>query len=343
MLPQAFGAMLSGRPGPVNLDVPLNVFAEPAPSGVSPAVGWSPAAVRRGARGRGGGAGPAARARSARSSWWVRGPRTALCRPGNPGPPDNPGSPGDLAADVAAFAADAGIPVLSSPAGKDLAAGELYLGPTGRNGTLQANRAARHADVILALGTRFDDRSTSSWLPGYTYAIPPARLIHVHGDPAEIGRNYPATLGISAHVATVVGQLRRELLARRSAGAPGRRARPGAPPGAGAGPLAVVGAGVGRGVGAARRAGPRRGRRAAASGPGARRTARGPARRRHPAVRRGRASQLDRPGVAARRAGHATAELGIRGDGVRRRRACSARGSRHRPARSRRWSATAGS
>ena len=134
---------------------------------------------------------------------------------------------------MAAFAADAGIPMLSSPAGKDLAAGELYLGPTGRNGTLQANRAARHADVILALGTRFDDRSTSSWLPGYTYAIPPARLIHVHGDPAEIGRNYPATLGISAHVATVVGQLRRELLARRSAGASGAPgdilARPGAP------------------------------------------------------------------------------------------------------------------
>ncbi|HJZ06944.1 MAG TPA: thiamine pyrophosphate-binding protein, partial [Trebonia sp.] len=38
MLPQAFGAMLSGRPGPVNLDLPLNVFAEPAPSGVSLAL-----------------------------------------------------------------------------------------------------------------------------------------------------------------------------------------------------------------------------------------------------------------------------------------------------------------
>jgi len=60
-----------------------------------------------------------------------------------------------------------------------------------RNGTLQANRATRNADVVLALGTRFDDRSTSSWLDGYTYAIPPTRLIHVHGDADEIGRNYP--------------------------------------------------------------------------------------------------------------------------------------------------------
>ena len=223
MLPQAFGAMLSGRPGPVNLDVPLNVFAEPAPSGVTPAVAGAPP-------------------RSAAAPADVAAALDLLLRAERPvivvgqGAADGAVSPDDLAAELAAFAADAGVPVLSSPAGKDLGAGELYLGPAGRNGTLQANRAARHADVILALGTRFDDRSTSSWLPGYTYAIPPARLIHVHGDPAEIGRNYPATLGISAHVATVVGQLRRELLARRSAGAPGASgapgdilARPGAP------------------------------------------------------------------------------------------------------------------
>ena len=216
MLPQAFGAMLSGRPGPVNLDVPLNVFAEPAPPGVSLAV---PGAPPRSA---------AAPADVAAALDLLLGAERPVIVVGQ-GAADGAASTSDLAADVAAFAADAGIPVLSSPAGKDLAAGELYLGPTGRNGTLQANRAARHADVILALGTRFDDRSTSSWLPGYTYAIPPARLIHVHGDPAEIGRNYPVTVGISAHVATVAGQLRRELLARRSAGdilarhdAPGR-------------------------------------------------------------------------------------------------------------------------
>ncbi|MFY9775686.1 MAG: thiamine pyrophosphate-binding protein [Trebonia sp.] len=226
MLPQAFGAMLSGRPGPVNLDVPLNVFAEPAPSGVTPAVAGAPPRSA---------AAPADVAaaldlllRAERPVIVVgQGAADGTLPPDTPGLLGNPGSPGDLAADVAAFAADAGIPMLSSPAGKDLAAGELYLGPTGRNGTLQANRAARHADVILALGTRFDDRSTSSWLPGYTYAIPPARLIHVHGDPEEIGRNYPVTLGISAHVATVVGQLRRELLARRSAG--DSLALPGAP------------------------------------------------------------------------------------------------------------------
>jgi len=220
MLPRAFGAMLSGRPGPVNLDVPLNVFTEPAPSGVSPAR-----------------AGPLPRSAAAPADvaaaldLLLRAERPVIVVGQGAGdgalPSDNPGSPDDLAAELAAFAADAGIPMLSSPAGKDLGTGELYLGAAGRNGTLQANRAARHADVILALGTRFDDRSTSSWLPGYTYAIPPTRLIHVHGDPEEIGRNYPVTLGISAHVATVVGQLRRGLLARRPAGASGASGAPG--------------------------------------------------------------------------------------------------------------------
>ena len=220
MLPRAFGAMLSGRPGPVNLDVPLNVFTEPAPSGVSPAL-----------------AGPLPRSAAAPADvaaaldLLLRAERPVIVVGQGAGdgalPSDNPGSPDNLAAELAAFAADAGIPMLSSPAGKDLGTGELYLGAAGRNGTLQANRAARHADVILALGTRFDDRSTSSWLPGYTYAIPPTRLIHVHGDPEEIGRNYPVTLGISAHVATVVGQLRRGLLARRPAGASGASGAPG--------------------------------------------------------------------------------------------------------------------
>ena len=66
--------------------------------------------------------------------------------------------------------------------------------------------------MILALGTRFDDRSTSSWLPGYTYTIPPTRLIQVDADPAEMGRNYPVTLGVVASPRDVLGQLREALV-----------------------------------------------------------------------------------------------------------------------------------
>src|SRR5918994_2157524 len=78
---------------------------------------------------------------------------------------------------------------------------------TRRNGPDAANEAARSCDVLLALGTRFDDRPTSSWIPGMTYSIPPTRLIHVDIDVAEIGRNYPAEVGIVGDIELVLRQL----------------------------------------------------------------------------------------------------------------------------------------
>ena len=75
----------------------------------------------------------------------------------------------------------------------------------------QANHATRQADVLLALGVRFDDRTSSSWIPGYSFTIPPTRLIHVDIDPEEIGRNYPVALGLMADVRTFLRQVHAEL------------------------------------------------------------------------------------------------------------------------------------
>ena len=61
---------------------------------------------------------------------------------------------------VRQLAAALNIPVVTTPLGKGVLdeRDDLCLGPTGRNGTYAVNKAARTADVILALGTRFDDR-----------------------------------------------------------------------------------------------------------------------------------------------------------------------------------------
>ena len=83
----------------------------------------------------------------------------------------------------------------------------MALGLIARNGPYQANHAARTADVLLALGVRFDDRTSSSWLPGYSFTIPPTKLIHVDIDPDEIARNYPVALGLMADVRTFLRQL----------------------------------------------------------------------------------------------------------------------------------------
>jgi acetolactate synthase-1/2/3 large subunit len=55
-----------------------------------------------------------------------------------------------------------------------------------------------NADVILALGTSFGEADSSSWEPEYTFNIPKTKLIHIDIDPNEIGRNYPAEIGVVA-------------------------------------------------------------------------------------------------------------------------------------------------
>ena len=88
---------------------------------------------------------------------------------------------------------------------------ELAFGPIGRNGPYAANEAARNADVMLALGCSFDDRATSAWISGYTLTIPPTQLIQIDNDPSEIGRNYPVHLGILGDIRASL-----EVLVRRA-------------------------------------------------------------------------------------------------------------------------------
>jgi acetolactate synthase-1/2/3 large subunit len=82
-----------------------------------------------------------------------------------------------------------------------------------------SNAACRNADVILALGTRFDDRATSAWLPGFTYNFPQTKLIHVDIDPTEIGRNFQTGLGVIADAKLFL----RQLLGLPRTHAPGNR------------------------------------------------------------------------------------------------------------------------
>jgi acetolactate synthase-1/2/3 large subunit len=91
----------------------------------------------------------------------------------------------------------------------------LSLGFIGRNGAYPANQAGRHADLVIAVGARFDDRSSSSWMPGYSWNFPAAKLVHVDVDHAEIGRNYVPDLGILADARTFLRQLLGEAASRR--------------------------------------------------------------------------------------------------------------------------------
>lgn len=73
---------------------------------------------------------------------------------------------------------------------------ELSVGVTGIWGTRAANDCCREADVVLAVGTAFGEADCSSWRPEFTFAIPPSKLIQIDISPQEIGKSYPAEVGI---------------------------------------------------------------------------------------------------------------------------------------------------
>ena len=78
-----------------------------------------------------------------------------------------------------------------------------FLGMLGMHGTYEANMAMHHADLILALGARFDDRVTNDakkFCPGAT-------IIHVDVDPAAISKNVRADIPIVGPVGQVLEEM----------------------------------------------------------------------------------------------------------------------------------------
>lgn len=98
------------------------------------------------------------------------------------------------------------VPVATTSMGKGVIPDDhpLHLGVSGWVGTVPANSALRNADVILAVGTRFSETGTAGWVDGEVFSIPPTRLVHVDIDPVEIGRNYPVAQGIVGDARSVL-------------------------------------------------------------------------------------------------------------------------------------------
>jgi acetolactate synthase I/II/III large subunit len=204
-LDHAWSTMTQGRPGPVQLDVPFNVFQESADVEVPSAAGNR--ISRR--------SGAAPEDVSSAVDMLLAAERPVLFI-------GHGVTLSEASSELTALAKTLSIPVISSPNGMGCfdMTHELSLGFIGRNGVYPANQAGRHADLVVAVGARFDDRSASSWLPGYSWNFPHAKLIHVDVDPAEIGRNYAPDLGIVADARTVLRQLLGEIEHRGKNAAP---------------------------------------------------------------------------------------------------------------------------
>jgi acetolactate synthase-1/2/3 large subunit len=179
---RAFHLAQTGRPGPVLVDVPMDVFSASLPVD---AFSKMPAEIAR----------PAIDEATAERiiEALAAAERPVLYAGG-----------GVLSARAAAelmeLAEALEVPVAHSLMGKGVAREDhpLLLGMTGFWGTPIANEKCRTADLILAIGTRLAEANSSSWDPRFTFAIPPTRLFHIDADVAEIGRNFPTELGVVA-------------------------------------------------------------------------------------------------------------------------------------------------
>jgi len=191
IMERAFHLSQTGRPGPVLVDVPMDFFSAELAAG---SFNLTPAVMSR----------PAVDAKTAEHI------ARELAAAGSPiifagGGVHLSGATNELAALAEALE----VPVAHSLMGKGALPDThpLLAGATGYWGTPIANEMCRTADLIVAVGTRFGETDSSSWDPAFTFDIPPTRLIHIDIDPAEIGRNYPAELGVVADAKQALGMI----------------------------------------------------------------------------------------------------------------------------------------
>jgi acetolactate synthase I/II/III large subunit len=177
----------AGRPGPVLVDVPVDVAKGPARAAVRPPQlpGYHPRTKPNGKQVRLA-AGALAAAR-----------RPVLYAGGGV-------VHAEAAAELTALARLTGAPVTTTlmALGAFPASDAQWLGMLGMHGVPAANRAIDEADLIVAVGARFDDRVTGD----LGEFAPRAKVVHIDVDPSEIGKN------VAAHV-PIVGCARRALAA----------------------------------------------------------------------------------------------------------------------------------
>jgi len=185
ILDKAFRLAESGQPGPVLVDVPMDVFSQPLDPALFARLGDSTKSLVR----------PTIDDDTARAivTRLAEAERPLLYVGG-----------GVLLAqasdELERFVDHLALPVAHSLMGKGAVSDDhpLVLGMTGFWGTRLVNDACLAADVILAIGTRFKEADSSSWYRGFTFDIPPTALLHVDIDPSEIGRTFPTEIGVVA-------------------------------------------------------------------------------------------------------------------------------------------------
>jgi len=196
ILHRLFNAMLTGRPGPVHLEVPMDVQADSADVNLHDLAARLPSGRMY--------PDPLAITRAVETMTSADRPLIVL---------GGGTISGDACAEVLELAETWNAPVVTTWNGKGAFPEDhvLSMGAIGHTGTHAGNTTSSSADVILAVGCRFTDWTCSSFADGVTFSIPQTKLVHIDVDPHEIGKNYPVEVGIVADAKIAVKALTEEL------------------------------------------------------------------------------------------------------------------------------------
>jgi acetolactate synthase-1/2/3 large subunit len=190
---EAFYLARTGRPGPVLIDVPKDVFIEQAEyhpqtkldlPGYKPTLRGHPAQINKAAK----------LINEAKRPVVIAGRGIIIS---------------GAYAELKNLAETVQIPVITTLLGIGCfpETHVLSYGMLGMHGMAYANMAVDGADLIIAIGMRFDDRATAD-VGGFA---PHARVIHIDVDPAEIGKNVRVDVPIVGDVKAVLEELNKQV------------------------------------------------------------------------------------------------------------------------------------
>ncbi len=177
---RAFNHALAGRPGPVHVELPMDVQAELTEGAVPEPGGHRPSARVK----------PDPDQIDRAAELLLAAERPVILAGGGCVHAEAAAELRDLAEQLVA-------PVVVTMTAKGVFPEDHPLSAehTGANGTTCGNALTREADVLLAVGTRFAEQTCSSYVDGESFSVPPTRIVHLDVDPHEIGKNYPVEVG----------------------------------------------------------------------------------------------------------------------------------------------------
>jgi len=193
VIKEAFHLARTGRPGPILIDIPRDVFMDQTEfsypekvdlPGYKPTLQGHPAQVKKAAK----------MINEAKRPVIIAGRGVNISR---------------AYGELAYLAETAQIPVLTTLLGVGCfpESHALSYGMAGMHGMVYANFAIENADVLIAIGMRFDDRVTGK----ISAFAPHAHIIHIDIDPAEIGKNVRVDVPIVGDVKLVLQALNKQV------------------------------------------------------------------------------------------------------------------------------------